>query len=173
MNYNLSIDSCKNNEGNNLFREFIKNNSTYIATNNFYIFKNEDNNYEFDKIDNDSLTKIIPFNNLHLLKNKDKNIEEYLDLLVISNISFTLDDINIEKIYLINKFLENDKNIDDKLFEDLYYNEEFSNKINLELPQKYNDKKVFLEDIEINKKYLFKIDYKELNNIFNEEIRYE
>ena len=38
--------------------------------------------------------------------------------------------------------------------------------------QKYNDKKVILENIEINKKYLFRINFIELNYKFNEEYKF-
>jgi len=65
--------------------------------------------------------------------------------------------------------MKNDIIIDDYLFEDLYYNEDFSKKINLELPKKYNDKKIILEDMDIDKKYLFRINIHELNCSFNEE----
>jgi hypothetical protein len=59
--------------------------------------------------------------------------------------------------------------IDEKLLEDLYFNEDFSKKINLELPKKYNNQKIILEDINIDKIYLFKINLLELNRNFEEE----
>ena len=87
-----------------------------------------------------------------------------------SNISFTLEDTQINKNDIIKKMLETDTLIDEKLFEDLYYNENFSKKINVELPKNYNNKKIILEDIEIEKTYLFKVEIIELNRNFHHEI---
>ena len=101
--------------------------------------------------------------------NSPTNKNKYIDLTLVSNISFTIDDININKNDIIQKFIENDSEIDEKLFEDLYYNKDFSNKINIELPKKYNDKKIIIEGIEADKKYLFKINFIELNCGFYEE----
>ena len=178
---NPSIKDNKN-IGNIIFREYQKDEDKFIATNNFY-FSNEfdDGKVGFFSFDNklfyqnnQTYKKIIPYNeNLYVLKNIKENNEiffdKYIDLILISNISFSLEDIYINKTEIIRKFMERDQLIDEKLFEDLYFNEDFSKKINIELPKKYNDKKIILEDIEINKKYLFKVNFIELNCIFNEE----
>jgi len=154
---------------NYIFREFEKKDDTFIATNRFYTSEEvEDGKFMFKTVRNDKDEKIIPYSedgNIYVsLNNKDL----YFDLILLSNISFNLDDININKSVLIHRLLENYNVIDDKLFEDLYYNEEFSKKINIELPQKYNNNKIILEDIEIKKKYLFKINLIELNRTFNQ-----
>ena len=138
--------SIKNNRniGNFIFREYQKDDDKFIATNNFY-FSNEfdDGKVGFFSFDNNSIyknneeiyKKIIPYNeNLYVLKNKENNeffFEKYIDLILISNISFSIDDIYINKTEIIKKFMERDELIDEKLFEDLYFNEDFSKKINI------------------------------------------
>ena len=77
--------------------------------------------------------------------------------------SFSLDDTHIYNTEIIKKCIESDGEINEKIFEDIYYNNEFSKKINVELPKKYNNKKIILENVDVNKKYLFKINFMELN----------
>lgn len=156
-----------NNIKNVIFREFKKEDDVFIATDIFYVSEEIDNGMlGFNVIDSNS-NRILPYlqnNNIYVSINND--IKQYIDLIVISNISLSLDDIKINKSQLIHKILENHNIIDEKLFEDLYFNEDFSKKINLEIPQKYNNKKIILEDIDISKKYLFKINIIELNRTF-------
>lgn len=52
--------------------------------------------------------------------------KEYIDLIIIKNISFTLNEVQINKNDLLKKFINNDSNIDEKLIEDIYYNKDFS-----------------------------------------------
>jgi hypothetical protein len=167
-----------NNSKNHIFREYIKNNDKFIATEHFYISEEVDDEklgfYKFENSNNYSL-KIIPFenNNIDIYQLlKENQLEYYIDLILISNISFTLEDTQINKSDIIKKMIETDKFIDEKLFEDLYYNETFSKKINLELPiNKFDiNKKIVLEDIDIKKIYLFKVHIVELNRNFYQEI---
>ena len=157
---------------NNIFREYYKVGDEYCAINKFYVSEDIDDKIVFSTFEsnvlNESNEKIIPFSeNVYISTNS--NFEKYIDLIVISNISFSLEDININKSEIIKKIMESDVVIDEKLFEDLYFNEEFSNKIDIQLPKKYNDKKIILEDIEICKKYLFKINFLELSRSFYQE----
>lgn len=164
-----------------IFREYQKKNEKYFATNNFYISDEiENGKIGFNSFDinliyqnNNLCEKIIPYNdNIYILSKINNNqifLERYVDLILISNISFSLEEIYINKNEIIKKFNENDEIIDEKLFEDLYFNKDFSNKINIELPKKYNNKKVILEDIDINKKYLFKVKFLELTRNYYEE----
>ena len=158
------------NNKDNIFREYYKENDKFIAKNKFYISEDVENGIfiEFNSL---NMEKIVPYSNkkdIYISTNK-LNFENYINLILISNISFSLDDISINKHDLIKKIIENDAEINEKLFEDLYYNKDFSNKINLELPKKYNNKNIILEDIEIKKIYLFKINFIELNNNFEKE----
>ena len=152
---------------NNIFREFNKKNDTFIATNNFYLSEEKDNGiFIFSNINHNNET-IFPYNEdkeIFVLNNK--STKKYVDLLLLSKITLSLDDTCINRSELIKNIITNDLVIDEKLFEDLYFNQEFSNKINIELPKKYNDKKIILEDIDIEKKYLFKINFIELNRNF-------
>ena len=184
---------------NYIFREYEKKKDKFVATNKFFISEEVDggkiefngfninelyqNTDGYDKTKLNSMKKniyqkIIPYSedeNIYISINNKSCLEDnfiinrYIELILISNISFSLDDININKNDIINKILKNDSTIDEYLFEDLYYNEDFSKKINLELPKKYNDKKIILEDIDVDKKYLFKINIHELNRSFSEE----
>jgi hypothetical protein len=162
-----------------IFRQFEKKKDKFIATNNFYMSEEvDDGKLEFNSFNtsnyfNKSNEKIIPYNenNVYLLVNNrsTNSLKKYIDLTVISNISFSLEDININKSDIIKKMVESDVIIDEKLLEDLYFNQDFSKKINLELPKKYNNQKIILEDINIDKIYLFKINLLELNRNFQEE----
>jgi hypothetical protein len=171
QNFYSSINSKKNvvKEKNTIFREFKKCNDKFIATNKFFVSEEiDEGKFQFSGFDiNKKIRdnqKIIPYpenNDIYIsINNLNK---DYIDLILISNISFNLDDINIFNTEIIKKCIENDGEINDKIFEDIYYNNEFSKKINLELPKKYGNKKIILENIEVNKKYLFKINFMELN----------
>ena len=198
-NLSINQKKKNQNIKNYIFREYEKKKDKFVATNKFFISeeveggKIEFNGFNinklyqskdgYDKIKLNSIKKntyqkIIPYSeheNIYISINNKSFLENnfiinrYIELILISNISFSLDDININKNEIINKIMENDIIIDDYLFEDLYYNEDFSKKINLELPKKYNDKKIILEDMDIDKKYLFKINIDELNRSFSEE----
>ena len=167
-----------------IYREFEKKNNQFIAKNNFFISEEIDNKIEFTVINminqnnknNKNNQKIVPYennDNIYILTNDYINNKyfnkKYINLILISNISFSLDELNIHKKEILNKYSENDIDIDENFLEDLYYTKDFSNKINIELPKKYGNKKFILEDIEINKKYLFKIKVIELPlNIYSE-----
>lgn len=167
---------------NYIFREYNRTNNSFIATNNFYLSEEIDNGrLEFNEfnVNNNykkNHNKIRQMNNnLYTYINNNNNSTEnflktYLDLIVISNISFSIEDTNISKSEIIKKFIENNSNIDEKFINELYYNKKFSEKINIELPKKYNNQTIILEDIEVNKKYLFKVNIKELNCNFSKEI---
>ena len=152
----------------NIYREFEKINDKYIATNNFFI--SCDNNLEdceFEKIDINSLCKkndikFIPCSNNNDLYISINNTckEEYIDLILIKNVSFSIDELQINKNDLLKKFINNDSYKDEKIIEDIYYNKNFSKKIKLQIPVKNNSYK------NISKKYLFKINMFELNQSF-------
>ena len=153
----------------NIFREYSKQNDKYYATENFYVSEEIDGKLYFN---NFNVKKIIPYNNVYILTDiNDDNIflDRYIDLIIISNISFSLEDIHVNKADIIKRFIQNDKIIDNKLFEDLYFNEDFSKKINIELPKNYNNKKIFFEDVNIIKKYLFKVNFSQLSRNFSQE----
>lgn len=182
MSYNQSFryinNQISNQNKNNIFREYLLKNDSFIATNNFFLSESQDNGaIEFRIFDvnsiNEKLTPYLSDKNIYIsMKDSTKNslnLDNYIDLITISDITFSIDDIKIEKRTIIKKFIENDCEINDKLFEDLYYNTEFSNQINIELPKKYNNKKIVLENVDIKKKYLFKIDFIELNRNFYQE----
>jgi hypothetical protein len=171
-NLSINQKNKNKNIKNYIFREYEKKKDKFVATNKFFISEEVDggkiefngfninelyqNTHYYDKIKLNSnkkniYQKIIPYSedeNIYISINNKSCLEDnfilnkYIELILISNISFSLDDININKNEIINKIMENDIIIDDYLFEDLYYNEDFSKKINLELPKKYNDKKL-------------------------------
>ena len=152
---------------NYIFREFYKENEIYIATNNFYVSDEiDDGRLEFYN----NIIKITPFNNIYMEINNKDFYKNYINLILISNISFSLYDINIKKIDIIKKFIDNDIEIEEKLLEDLYFNKIFSNKININMPEKFN---ILNGKEEMNKKYLFKININELNNKYNQYYIYD
>ena len=141
-----------------IFREFEKKDDKFIAMNKFFISNEiEGGLIEFKGHNiNEKLIQYSKNNNIFI------NNKTYVDLIIVSNISFSIDETNINKYELIHKFIENNSVIEDKIFEDLYFNKEFSKKINIELPKKYGKENI-LDNIKINKKYLFKINFIELN----------
>ena len=141
-----------------IFREFEKKDDKFIAMNKFFISNECDEGLiEFSGYNlTETFIQYSKNNNIYI------NNKTYIDLVIISNISFSLDETNINNYELINKFIENNSIIEDKIFEDLYFNKDFSKKINIELPEKYG-KQIILEDVDIHKKYLFKINFIELN----------
>lgn len=183
MSYNRSFEDINNNikTKNNIFREYLINNDSFIATNKFFISQENDNGMiDFRIFNVNSINeKLTPYlcdrndTNIYVsMKNplcSNSNFDNYIDLVTISDITFSIDDIKIEKRTIIKKFIENDCEINDKLFEELYFNTDFSKKINIELPKKYNNKNIILENIDIKKKFLFKVDFIELNRNFYQE----
>jgi hypothetical protein len=161
-----------------IFREYDKIDDKYIATNKFYISCEVDcDRYEFREIDINSFnkknnTKIIPYENNDLyviVNNKYLNNtlqkKEYIDLILITNVSFTIDETHINKNDLLKKFINNDSSIDEKIIEDIYYNKDFAKKIKLNIPKKSSE----LSNKNILKKYLFKLNLIELNQSFYQE----
>jgi hypothetical protein len=165
------MKSTQNLSKNNvIYREYEKKLDKFEATNNFYIPILTDNSkIEFKYIDIEK--KLIPYLNSHIYID-DKDINNYIDLIVISNISFTLNETNINKYEIIKKFIDNNEDINEKILEDLYYNNTFSKKINLELPKKYNNKIISIDNIDIIKKYLFKITPNEIEKQLNYNIKF-
>lgn len=146
-----------------IFREFNKINDKYIATNKFFISSlNENGKTEYNLLNKNIYQQIIESSN-NLYIHVHNNYNNYINLILISNISFSLNDININKSYIIKKSIEDDILIDDILLEDMYYNESFSKKINLNIPKQYNT------NINILTKYLFKINITEINQSFYQE----
>jgi hypothetical protein len=146
----------------NIYREYMKINDIFIGVDKFFIS---------EEVDQNKFEYIQLYSNFSLdrnLKNKEriilvddkylsigKNESNYLDLIIISNISFSLEEKDINKMDIIKKYINSNTQSNDsyeKLIEDIYYNSNFSKKINLNLPIKYNEHKDF------QKKYLFKID---------------
>ena len=155
-----------------IYRKFLKIDDKFIATDKFYISEEIDDgkiafiHLNLDEIklnsNNNNSLKLLPyFENLDIYINS--NNKKYIDLVVISNISFKIEETKINKRDLIKKFIISNNTIEEKLLEDLYYNNEFSKKINIELPEKYGNKKFILEGNDLSKQYLFKIDFSELN----------
>jgi len=127
------------------------------------------------------------------LKNNDKDLQflyvnnqvdkKFINLLVLSDIAFSMNDKIISKNEIIQKFIDKESdynnksftNFSEKFIEDLYYNEEFSNKINIKMPNKNIIKILSKKDLfisneeEINKKYLFKIEILEVPLTFSQE----
>ena len=157
-----------------IFREYIKDDNLFIATNNFFVSEEvEDNNIEFIRKDfhisnnNNYVEKITPcYENIYVsqdgYRTYTKNIsfldKRYINLIVISNISFDLDETNIYQRDIIKRYINNDKAINEALFD----YDGCKNIKTIEIPSKKNkNKKIVLDKIELNKKFLFKINFSE------------
>jgi hypothetical protein len=144
-----------------IYREYEKINNKFIAMDKFFISEEVDKNrFEYIQFySNKESERIIPVDNdsiyMSIDKSKLKN-KNLLDLIILSNVCFSLDENNINKNDIIKKYINsNDESNDsfNRLLEEIYYNNEFSNKINIELPSKY------INTTDLKKKYLFKVDY--------------
>ena len=151
-----------------VFREFVKNGNDFTSTDVFFLSEEVNNDYNvFQKIQgvNDELTieKInnqyiifyhIEYDDYEVIK-KTKNI----DLVVLKDYNV---DLNIKTINGKKLIQENKLSIDDssKILEELYYNNDYSSKINISSPRENKSEK----------KYLFKIKKNsQLNKQCNEE----
>ena len=161
-NNNHSLLNEKNK--NSVFREYKKEGDSFIASNNFYIENKTIHKTNYRKFD--SLSNFIEEINNNIYEYSGDRIQndlysyidkKYINLLVINDIEFAIDEININKKELFKKFIENDKKINELLLEDFYYNENFSNKINISLP-----KNIVNKEDKLDKVYLFKIKLNEL-----------
>ena len=106
-------------------------------------------------------------NNLFVSRTAQRTINvnsQFIDLVVLDDISFNLDETEIDKHDLLNKIFVNDLYIDNKLLEKLYYNKEFTSSINFDFPIKYLDEN-------IQNKFLFKIDFTE-SYVYKKNILY-
>ena len=142
-----------------IYREFDKIDDRFIATNHFFISLSKN---EFVTLNKSVFQKIIPHSEnlyVHIYNNQNS----YINLILISNISFSLNDNNINKANIIKKYIDYDTDIDDNLLEDLYYNETFAKKINMQVP--INS----INNTNIKKNYLFKINIIEVNQSFYQE----
>ena len=154
-----------------IFREYKKDENQFIATNNFFISEEIDDKIEFIRKDlysnNVYLEKITPcYENIYVSQDGYRTYtdtlsyldQRYINLVVISNISFNLDETNIFQRDIVKRIIKNDKLINENLF-DSY--ESTDNIKTLEIPTKYNDKKIILDNVRLNKKYLFKVGFNE------------
>ncbi len=109
--------------------------------------------------------------NVYYSKSRTQNSSTenpYLNLITIQNISFSYDEHTLQQKDIIKRFLSNDQQIDDSFLEDTYYNESFSKKIELSLPE---DTKQYLT-IDVSKRYLFRVHAVELDRELGEENYY-
>ena len=155
-NYINKIDNTKF----EVFREYEKKNNVFLATNNFFIKNNSDNNDEkYIKICGNTNEKYIQKKNNKYIIHYDISYNEEginkemkeIDLLIIKNLKLELNNQPIE----IKKLINGDEisNIEcDELIKDLYFNINNIQKFNLE-------NTINIE----NKKYLFKIKKGNLN----------
>jgi hypothetical protein len=125
--------------------------------------KNYNSYYPYKKM---GIKFVHYYDNVYIRENEGEKNKEYINLLIISDISFSLNDEIINKNEIIKKFIENEGKCDiSNFFEDMYYNEEFSKKINMDVP------KTIVSNVDLfdNKKYLFKIALAESSVSFFEE----
>ena len=148
-----------------IYREYKKEGDIFIANNDFYISTiNEHKKVSYRNINiktnliQEIQDNVFEYNGDRVYTDMNSYIDKrIINLLVINDVEFNIDETNINKQELFKKYIENEKQINDLLLEDIYFNEEFSNKINISLPLSYKN----IDDT-IEKKYLFKINLNEL-----------
>lgn len=150
---------------NSIYREYRKDGDIFIANNDFYISTiNENNKISYRNINSKTnliqeiQDNIFEYNGDRVYNDMNSYIDKrIINLLVINDIEFNINETNINKQELFKKYIEKEKKINDLLLEDIYFNEEFSNKINISLPLSFKNINDTME-----KKYLFKIKLNEL-----------
>ena len=148
-----------------IYREYKKEGDIFIANNDFYVSTiNEHKKTSYRNINSKTnliqeiQDNVFEYNGDRVYTDTNSYIDKrIINLLVINDIEFNIDETNINKQELFKKYIENEKQINDLLLEDIYFNEDFSNKINISLPISYKN----IDDT-IEKKYLFKINLNEL-----------
>ena len=162
----LNKDNRQNSNNMNkniIFREYKKNGDVFIASKDFYTVSTEDNRLCFQQLQssnciNEVDNQLYEFKGERIYNEISSYIEKkYIHLCVIQDIEFSMEDLHINKQELFKRFIENDIEINQELLEDIYYNQDFSKKINIDL-QKVSKQ---IEDT-IEKHYLFRINLKEL-----------
>jgi hypothetical protein len=93
--------------------------------------------------------------------------KEYINLILVDDISLHLDENEITKRDIFKKIIENDLNVNDNFIKSLYNNEMSTSK---DISLKIKDSNISLENVEVNTKYLFKIHFSELPLNCNEEM---
>ena len=147
-------------EKNEMFREYVKENNKFIATNNYFVSDNNSDS-KYIKIQGNSNEKYIEKRNnryvIHYEINyKDSEIiseTKEVDLILIKNIDLEMNNetIDIKKLIKSNEINNNDC---DMLLQDLYFNKFYYDKFDIKINNK---------NICTSKKYLFKIKKGEIN----------
>ena len=147
-------------EKNEMFREYVKENNKFIATNNYFVSDNNSDS-KYIKIQGNSNEKYIEKRNnryvIHYEINyKDSEIiseTKEVDLILIKNIDLEMNNetIDIKKLIKSNEINNNDC---DMLLQDLYFNTFYYDKFDIKINNK---------NICTSKKYLFKIKKGEIN----------
>ena len=160
-----NYQNAKNMSKNIIFREYKKSGDAFIASKDFYTVSMKDNRLCFQQLQssnciNEIDNQLYEFKGDRIYNNTSSYIEKkYVHLCVIQDIEFSIEDIHINKQELFKRFIENDIEINQELLEDIYYNQDFSRKINIDI-QKVSKQ---IED-NIEKHYLFRINLKELQS---------
>lgn len=143
-----------------IFREYVKENNKFVATNNYFVSDN-DSDSKYIKTQGNSNEKYIEKKNnryvIHYEINyKDSEIiseTKEVDLILIKNIDLEMNNetIDIKKLIKSNEINNNDC---DLLLQDLYFNTFYYDKFDIKINNK---------NITNSKKYLFKIKKGEIN----------
>ena len=175
--FGISVEDIEKNlkntkmEKKEIFREFVKKENDFISTENFFISEETDNDYiNFQKIQGlNNIDTIEKINNEYVIFyttiyniNSIQKENEKVNLVVLKDTQF---DFNVKKMNAKKLIQENYLSIHDstKILEELYYNDSYSSKIQLDSPKK-NKSFDFKE-----KKFLFKIKKNSsINKNFNE-----
>jgi hypothetical protein len=95
--------------------------------------------------------------------------KEYINLILVDDISLNLNENEITKRDIFKKIIDNDLNINDNFIKSLYNDDEMNINMSKDISLKIKNNNISLENMEINTKYLFKIHFSELPLNYNEE----
>ena len=120
--------------------------------------------------DDDNLYISLDANRIYKDDNSSYLNKEYINLILVDDISLNLDENEITKRDIFKKIIENDLNVNDNFIKSLYDNNEMEKNMNKDISLQIKNNNISLENMEINTKYLFKIHFSELPLNCNEEI---
>lgn len=120
--YSSQLSPSVSKKNNLLFREYKKEGQHFIATQQYYSYEPEKNEFiDFFNQKNDEMKiYFCPIQKVYYSLNEEEE-REYIDLYVIQKINFTQQDFKLTRQEIMMKMSLHDVEIDEKFIKDLYF----------------------------------------------------
>jgi hypothetical protein len=142
--YSSQLSPSVSKKNNLLFREYKKEGQHFTATQQYYTYEPEQNEFIdlYSHQHDEMKIYYCPIQKIYYCLNEEEE-REYIDLYVIQKIHFTQQDFKLTRQEIIMKMSMNDIEIDEKLIKDFYFD------ISYQLSNQQNENK------KMQKRYLF------------------